>query len=316
MKNIIIYDPSIGTLNCGDNIIVESALKNISSTVGDAHYTHISTHMPISNTVLQWFKGTKFSFVCGTNLLKSNLLLHKRMWNIKMCNARYIYPAILIGCGWCEYQTHIDYYSKMLWRSTLSDTFYHSVRDGYTEQKMRQMGFSNVINTGCPTMWRFTEDFCSTIETRKAKNVVTTLTYYRQNLEADQKMLNIISGNYKKVYLWLQGYYDYSYSLNLKMPNNIIIIPNNLIEFDRLLQQEDVEYIGTRLHGGIRALQHKKRSLIIAVDNRALEKNKSFNLNIIKRGDEELINDYVNKNIPCKLKIDANKINTFLEQFK
>ena len=41
-------------------------------------------------------------------------------------------------------------------------------------------------------------------------------------------------------------------------------------ETDALIQDTECDYIGTRLHGGIRALQHGRRSLILSVDNRAV----------------------------------------------
>ena len=47
--------------------------------------------------------------------------------------------------------------------------------------------------------------------------------------------------------------------------------------FDNLLESEiDLDYIGTRLHAGIRAIQKKRRSIIIGVDNRALEMQKTL----------------------------------------
>ena len=46
---------------------------------------------------------------------------------------------------------------------------------------------------------------------------------------------------------------------------------------------ENIDYVGTRLHAGIRALQHKKRTIIIGIDNRAIEKAKDFNLTVIDR---------------------------------
>lgn len=315
MKNVILYDPSICSLNCGDEVIVQSAKKHIFSTIGDAHYTEISTHMPLDNSVLDWFNNISYSFVCGTNLLKYGLVFGKKMWNFKWNNIKHMKQVVLVGCGWFEYQQHMDVLSKHIWNSVLSHDYMHSVRDDYTEQQMRRMGFTNIINTGCPTMWDFTNEFCNGIQKTKAKNVITTLTYYRKNITADQEMLDILSEHYEKVYLWLQGYYDLEYSKLLRIPKNTVFVPNNLSYYDDILDSEDVEYIGTRLHGGIRAMQYKKRCLIIAVDNRALEKKKSFNLNVIERGQETSIPEYIYSEYNTSVHLNIEKINSFLSQF-
>ena len=51
------------------------------------------------------------------------------------------------------------------------------------------------------------------------------------------------------------------------------------------MKNNDVDYIGTRLHAGIRALQNQKRTLILSVDNRATEMGKDFNLPVVSRKD-------------------------------
>ena len=52
-----------------------------------------------------------------------------------------------------------------------------------------------------------------------------------------------------------------------------------------LLNQDDLDYVGTRLHGGIYAMRHKKRAIIIAIDERAREINKSNHLNCMELGE-------------------------------
>ena len=49
----------------------------------------------------------------------------------------------------------------------------------------------------------------------------------------------------------------------------------------------EFDYVGTRLHAGILALNYRKRTLIIAVDNRAAEMKTDINLPVIARGDLE-----------------------------
>ena len=62
------------------------------------------------------------------------------------------------------------------------------------------------------------------------------------------------------------------YCLELKevFPDLVLLGPT-LAAYDAALAAGDVDFVGNRLHGGIRALQHTRRALILSVDNRATE---------------------------------------------
>jgi polysaccharide pyruvyl transferase WcaK-like protein len=56
--------------------------------------------------------------------------------------------------------------------------------------------------------------------------------------------------------------------------------------FDDFLSQDiAVDYVGNRLHGGIRAMQKLRRTIIIEIDNRAREMSRDFKLPTIARHD-------------------------------
>ena len=56
--------------------------------------------------------------------------------------------------------------------------------------------------------------------------------------------------------------------------------------YDRLLREApSLDYVGNRLHGGIRALQHGRRAIIVEIDNRAQEMGRDFNLPTVARDD-------------------------------
>ena len=68
--------------------------------------------------------------------------------------------------------------------------------------------------------------------------------------------------------------------------NRIQILSQSLEGYDNLLKsKEELDYIGTRLHAGIRALQFKRKSIIVGIDNRSNEISKDINLPIIIRKD-------------------------------
>ena len=62
-----------------------------------------------------------------------------------------------------------------------------------------------------------------------------------------------------------------------------MILKRDLNELRRVFQEKKPDYVGNRLHAGIMALQHGCRSLIIAIDNRALEIAKDTRLPIVDR---------------------------------
>lgn len=82
------------------------------------------------------------------------------------------------------------------------------------------------------------------------------------------------------------------------------------------MQNESIDYVGTRLRAGIHALNYQKRSLIIAIDNRAKELAKDTNLPVIERSRiREELEDKIKSNYVIKLKIPLTNIETWKNQF-
>jgi polysaccharide pyruvyl transferase WcaK-like protein len=77
-----------------------------------------------------------------------------------------------------------------------------------------------------------------------------------------------------------------------------------------------VDYIGTRLHGGIFALNHGRRGLILEVDNRAKEMGKDFGLPTVVRTDLERIRAWIDRSHPFQIRLDQAAIGRWRDQFK
>jgi polysaccharide pyruvyl transferase WcaK-like protein len=315
MKKVILYNPSVGSLNLGDEIIFRSAYDELHSYIAGDFVVNISTHLPVSNMYLRYLKDADVKFVCGSNLLDSKMDARFRQWDITWLNMKLVGPCVLMGVGWRQYQKEVSLYTKILYKNILSKTWLHSVRDSYTEKKLQKIGVYNVINTGCTTMWSLTPEHCSTIPTEKASKVLCTITDYYPDPEKDRVLINVLCRNYKEVYLWLQGYNDYSYLKTFMNDEKVIILPPSIEKFDEKLAEDDIEYVGTRLHGGIRALQKKKRVTIIGVDNRSLEKQKDFNLHVIKRSELEKLDQVLNSEFSTAISIPHDAIRRWKEQF-
>lgn len=316
-EEIIVFNTAEETENLGDYVIMRYCYQVLKEVFGESNYIDISTHKVPNREEESKVVNSKYKFVCGTNLLTSHI---EQWWNWRLpegLRGKLPYRnAILLGAGWGTYQDECSAYTKMIYQCLLHPNAIHSVRDQYTEKKLKAAGISNVINTGCPTMWNLTPEFCRSIPMKKALDVVTTITDYRRNIESDNLMLKILGRNYRTVYLWIQGRKDEEYLSQLEIPCNLIVIPRSLEAYEEHLNQGNLDYVGTRLHAGIFALNHKVRSLIIAVDNRAIEIAKDTRLPVILRKDiSNELDTLVNMEFRTEIQIHQDNITTFKKQF-
>lgn len=313
---IIMHDPGISSFNIGDEIISDSIKYELSDLLEKHSVLSVSTHLPLAYRYMRLAKKPIYQFVCGSNLLKSSFMGIKRQWDIKLRNAFYINDCIFVGVGAWQYNNKMNHYSKILLKQILSSSYYHSVRDNYTKSILNKLGFQNVINTGCATMWRFTPDFCKLIPNNKSQNVVCTLTDYNKDPERDQYLLEQLLSEYSTVYFFPQGKNDIEYIKQLNYFDKVVTIAPSLYAYDKLLSDiDDIEFVGTRLHGGIRALQHKKRALIISIDNRAREISKDHKLPILERDNIDNLVTLINSEINYDIHIPIKEINMWKDQF-
>jgi hypothetical protein len=143
-----------------------------------------------------------------------------------------------------------------------------------------------------------------------------TFTDYNESPSEDKFLFDIVKRLYSKVYFWPQAFSDVPYAKEI-CGEGITFIDPSLNALDDFLQSEKVDYIGTRLHGGIRALQHKRRTIIVAVDNRATEMGADFHLPVISRSklSEELATRIMGA-WPTEVIIDERATRTWKEQFQ
>lgn len=317
MNIITIFDTSVATQNIGDQIIVDAVRDQLSELFEfQTMFLSVPTHEVISRYSRRIINKSLYSFVAGTNLLTSKFhFLRANQWNINLYDAMKFNRVILLGVGWTDYQSKPNILSKIIYKHGLDSTLLHSVRDSYTKSMLESIGVKNVINTGCPTMWKLTAEHCANIPKNKAENVVMTLTDYRRDIDSDKKLISILKNNYKNVYFWIQGSEDAEYIKTLS--KDVLLINPTLESYNTLLDSTvDLDYVGTRLHAGIRAMQKGKRSVIIGVDNRAIEKKKDYNLNVIKRNEIDSLEIVINSRLDTNITLNIEGINKWKNQFK
>lgn len=318
---ITVYDTACGSRNLGDQIIMESVMRELAEIFPYSHMISYPTHYPLSRHARKEAWSNELAFVGGTNILrdKRRYRARRNQWALALIDAKWMTPAILIGVGSYQYSGEPDWKAKWFYRRALSDRWVHSVRDNYTLNKLAQIGVTNVMNTGCPTMWRLTEAHCKEIPQSRAKNVVFTLTDYNQEPTSDAKLIETLMGIYEGIYFWPQGSGDLKYLSLLMKPDwkdRTEVIPAHLEFFDTTLEQiQSLDYVGTRLHAGIRALQKFRRAIIVGIDNRALEKQRDFNVPVCSRNDTDTLIDTIKGSFETRIHMPVENIEKWKSQF-
>ena len=101
------------------------------------------------------------------------------------------------------------------------------------------------------------------------------------------------------------------------MDNNIELVPFGLISYDKILEFKDVDYVGTRLHAGIRALSKYHRTIVISIDNRAKNIGKDTGLPVIQREDIEiLLQKKIQSEFVTDIRMPMSNIEKWKKQFQ
>jgi polysaccharide pyruvyl transferase WcaK-like protein len=303
-------NPAVGSENAGDDIIADAVGSVLRDLLPDRYVIQMPTQFAVGSRQSTVVGNAEFAVLGGTNLLSSNMWRY-RQWKIAYRDIARWNNVIAMGVGWWQYQSSPDWITAYALRSVLHKNVLNSVRDAYTENMLRSCGIRNVVNTGCPTMWKLGARHCERIPHGKAESVVFTLTDYNVNRGSDTALIEVLLKNYKEVFFWPQGVGDLQYFLSLGVPE-VVVLGGGVGCFDELLLSDiDVDYVGTRLHGGIRALQKGRRALILAVDNRAVEIGRDTFLPVVDRRDVAQVECWICNSAPTKIVLNDSAISSW-----
>jgi hypothetical protein len=309
---ISVLDTSVCDNNLGNQIIMDSVDRYLRRIFPSEFFIKLPYLDNIGTEAVKYIQSSVLTFLGGTNALSSEMENYKQI-GIDPTNYEKIRNIVLMGVGWWQYQGAISSYTQHLLRHCLYPGLYHSVRDSYTKDKLGTIGIQNVLVTGCPTLWSLTEDHCRRIGRNKSENVLLTFTNYSQD-KSDLELFNIVQSKYKNIYVWVQGPEDLEYARSFS--DKINILPPRLDSLDQLLASDvELDYIGTRCHAGIRAMQYLRRTIIIGVDNRAIEMQKDFNLPVLARANLSSLPKAIDCEFETKLNIPFDTIRQWVGQF-
>lgn len=315
LQTVLLFNPSTSSINLGDEIIARSAKEELKPLTEGRWTMEISTHLPLSWNFMRSIRQAEWKFVLGSNLLRGRMNGLWRQWDLTPKSAPLARGVILMGVGWWQYNDLPNRYTSALYRYTLNRDFQHSVRDSHTLAMLRDAGVRNVLLTGCPSLWKLTPNHCEQIPAEPGSSVVTTVTDYHRDPKADRDMLMTLLAAYDRVLLWPQGRGDVGYIASLNLDTPVELLMPTLEAFDDVMLEPETDYWGTRLHAGIRAMQHGKRSMIVAIDNRATEMRRSVGLPIRQRGDQTAVHDWRESDAAVDLRLPWDTIDAWKAQF-
>lgn len=322
--NVLLFDTAIGTFNRGDDIILNSAEECLAPLLNRSYVMRLGTHINNLN-IYHYLKNSKkvkfaddcdYKFILGTNLLTSNVVRSIGQWSVGPLSKRLYKNSILAGVGITKTNQKPTALTRAFYKDILRRDIAHSVRDEQSKQMLESICDVKVINTGCPTLWGLTPEVCGAIPVKKAPNVVFTVsgqTKY-QNPERDQLLLSTVESNYDKIYFWVQTYEDEGYFKSLKHTKDVQYV-YSLKEYESICENGNVDYVGTRLHGGIFAMQHNVRSVIVEIDHRAKGFREINHINTIERDKLEGLADFINGEIKTEVSLREKEIKEWLGQF-
>ncbi len=323
MKKIIIFDTVIGTGNLGDIVIQSSLEEHLKPFFKKCFVVRYATHLKNFNfltflrirTKRRYANECDVKLIMGTNLLSYDIFNTRRQWQIGLLTWPLYKKSVLAGVGTTQSKRRLTLYSKFIYKRILNKDYIHSVRDEESCELLESIGIK-AINTGCPTLWKLTPEFCRQIPEKKAENCVFSLSGFKDQLdrEKDEQILEILKKNYNKLYYWCQTTEDEKYLDSFGNTDNIERI-YDLDAYAELLDKGNIDYIGTRLHGGVYALQHKVRSIIIAIDHRTRGFKDTNNIVCIERENISELDKMINSEFKTEIILKEENIKKWKSQF-
>ena len=322
MNTILLLDTSVGSENKGDDIIMECVREELKFLFEENYEYTLPTQLSPFHWYQVWrnsyrvrsYSNCPLKFIGGSNILCKDLLTHYPQWNINWFNCRPIEGSIGVGVG-AGAGEKSNWYTRKMYQRVLSHDYYHSVRDERTKRFVESLGLK-AINTGCVTMWKLTPEFCKSIPDQKSNKVVFTLTRRLDKDEKDQFLIDTLVENFEEVYFWPQGAWDYDYFKQFNHVDAIKVLPPSKDAYHQFLTQNETDYVGTRLHGGIYAMRHGRRTIIIAIDERAREIHKGNHLNCIEKDEIDKLPSLINSTFETNVVMDFDAINKWKSQFQ
>ena len=188
MKRAVVLDTSVASTNVGDQIIMEAVRAGLREPLEGALVTTVASHDRMGPKGRGLIKKADLVVAGGSNLISSHMWI-RAVWKLGLRDAFIDMNTVLMGVGWYQHQRKPDPYTAWLLKRVLHPTALHSVRDSHAQAMLASIGITNVINTGCPTLWKLSGRGAAVFPRERAREVVTTLNSYIPDREADRRLI-------------------------------------------------------------------------------------------------------------------------------
>ncbi|MBJ7323347.1 MAG: polysaccharide pyruvyl transferase family protein [Rhodococcus sp.] len=274
MVTIGMLDTSLDSTNDGDEIIVDAVLNNFPLL---EKVQRFPTHRRLRKEELAQAEKCEVLVLTGTNILRSKIR-RDRQWPMGIAEYRaFRGRVVMVGVGWRRYEHNPNSFNRHIIENLLNPDIAVSARDEYTNRKLGQIGVTSE-NTGCPTMWNLPDKLPPL---GNSEECVFTLTDYNPAKETDEAILRDLSQRYRSIKIWPQSSKDLRDINRMRLPANATVADRGTRSLNSIVRGRD--YVGTRLHAGIRAAQLGSAVLVVAVDNRGLEIGRDTGLPVVER---------------------------------
>jgi polysaccharide pyruvyl transferase WcaK-like protein len=302
--------------NIGDQIISRAVQRELKAIFGaSVEIARIPTHSPPTLKSISELKSADHIFVGGSNLLWFRWW-RPASWKLGPFGLAFYRNLVLLGVGWGGYDIRANTYGRWVSNVVLSGDRLHSVRDSFTANIVQEkLKLANVVNTACPTMWCLTPELLGQARTQKGDECIFSLTDYDKNPELDKQLIHDLNRLYSgRLLFWPQGKGDLDYCRSLGYAGKVI--PPVFESFlKQLTHGYDYDYVGTRLHAGVLCMEHRVRTLIIAIDNRAKEISSDTGLPTIERGERDQLIKWADGASVSTFTLPNDSINRWKNQF-
>lgn len=309
------YNADQNSPNIGDLVISRASHREIRGVFGDSSTIHqIPSHSVLSSSSYAAMEESDYIIVGGSNLLWFRFF-PRASWPLRLRDLFRLKNVISLGVGWGSYDISAGRYSRFSAQQVFDKDRFLSARDSYTAQIMKsKLGLENAINTGCHTTWQLSQNEAD-YKQNIASTCVFSLTDYAKSPEKDKKFIDILKRIYgKNLIFWPQGAGDLEYISTLDYTGECLAENLDAL-IDVFSSSEKPDYVGTRLHAGILAMEFGVRSVIIAIDNRAIEIGGDINLNWVLRDNVDDLEDMLVGEIRTQLTLNNHEIELWRDQF-
>ena len=310
-----LLDTSIASDNIGDEIIMEAVRRETRRLAPHAYWTTSSTHDGLGPFGRGQVERADWVILGGTNGLYSRFQGEGMVsWTLRGEELSLLKGKLVLwGVGAQGRGESLDPRQGNLLGSLLADAVPHGVRDRSAQLLLEKLG-KNSTWVGCPTLW--TQAGREIGSPERPGTVCLALTAHRPNRLKDRELLGQLRRVYHRFCFWPQQPRDLDYFRALMGPEEakaVEVLPPNLEALDEFLRTTDADYVGTRVHGGIRAIAHGRWSVLLGIDHRAEEVGGSVGIPVLPREAVGELGNLLARHEPYRIELPAEALQRFRE---